>query len=612
MSRYLNRKNIVSCFAFERHFRSNCAFFIEKQLSCITFQSQRFDIEETTKRIMQSNDHDEYIDYSCSTSLERLARDVETRLRAWHVDQGSDRHVSVHSKTTNSVLEEDRHRVALIRSDSIVWALSFHLLSSQRIACQINLELCLWDAPKSRWMALHSENSDEHDHLPFSLQRVAAAGIDLPLDSMENFSNVFGIGQHITLAPVNPEQIPDDLLVHLYQSILQRHEKSRTSQDVLKSVLSGWLQSALNIAASFCNCCFPIIGIWGSYNPSRASCEAILPPVVHTTPVLSISPTWIHALDGKTVGPHLPKGRQITPHCNERQMPPIVSGQVRSNDCMASFWCTSLDREKKWLDDIRWTTWGSVLLNHCRQNADDTVQLWAARHIYSWYKPATTKSQSFLAGLGDRFRDVQSWREQPPDSLPREPVESYRHESRLTALRLLDRFSGSSGTNPSWGPRDDPIGSMHAIFTWNSPSPFSSSKRRDMPVSRDRIPLVTLPLKTRSSVTREDRLEMERSIEQSVLDKNRPTTFHLKVFYDAETSEASLAATQRCVLAAVIRASTLPRETLLTHLITESVISNWDVEAGNRIAHSVAVRASVDNSTKALGKWNLTRAWSSK
>lgn len=582
---------------------------------------------------MQSNANDEYIDYSCSTSLERLARDVETRLRAWHVDQGSDRHVSVNQKTpkvlsssdhvseTSSInsavlgsqaqLEEDRHRVALIRSDCIVWALSFHLVSGQRISCQIQLELSLWDGPRSRWMShqekkkKNNDDDSEEDRLPFSLHRVAAAGFDLPLDTMENFSNVFGIGQHITLAPVNPDQIPDDLLAHLYLSVLHRHEKTRTCQGVLSSILSGWLQTALNIAASFCNCCFPVIGVWGLYNPSRSSSEAMLPPVVHTTPVLSISPPWIHSIaaSGRNMEQYIPRGWKV-PHCNGHTMPPFVSGQLRSHDCSATFWCTSLDAEKKWVDDIQWTTWGSMLFNHCRrkENAADTVQLWAARHIYSWYKPGSKKSQGFLAGLGDRFRENRSWREHPPDLHPREPIESYRHESRMTALRLLERFSGCSDTNPSWGPSDDPVGSMHAILTWNSPSPFSNAQSRDSSGPRDRIPLVTLPLKTRSTLTREDRIEMEKSVEQSVLDKNRPTIFHLKAFYDLETSEASLAATQRCVLAALIRASTLPRETLLSHLITESVISNWDVEAGNRIAHSVAVRASVDDSTKALGK----------
>ena len=39
---------------------------------------------------------DEYIDYSCSTPLERLSRDVETMLRSWYIIEGSDRHVSFH------------------------------------------------------------------------------------------------------------------------------------------------------------------------------------------------------------------------------------------------------------------------------------------------------------------------------------------------------------------------------------------------------------------------------------------------------------------------------------------------------------------------------------
>lgn len=45
---------------------------------------------------------DEYIDYSCSTPLERLSRDVETLLRAWHIIEGSDRHVSFHRKPSTS------------------------------------------------------------------------------------------------------------------------------------------------------------------------------------------------------------------------------------------------------------------------------------------------------------------------------------------------------------------------------------------------------------------------------------------------------------------------------------------------------------------------------
>jgi hypothetical protein len=43
----------------------------------------------------------EYTDYSCSTSLERLSRDIESVLRKWHLEE-SDRHVSSSSSSSNN------------------------------------------------------------------------------------------------------------------------------------------------------------------------------------------------------------------------------------------------------------------------------------------------------------------------------------------------------------------------------------------------------------------------------------------------------------------------------------------------------------------------------
>jgi len=45
---------------------------------------------------------EEYIDYSCSTPLERLARDIETIFRKWHVHE-TDRHVSSSSSSSSFV-----------------------------------------------------------------------------------------------------------------------------------------------------------------------------------------------------------------------------------------------------------------------------------------------------------------------------------------------------------------------------------------------------------------------------------------------------------------------------------------------------------------------------
>ena len=53
--------------------------------------------------------NDEYIDYSCSTPLERLSRDVQSLLRGWHIISGSDRHVSFNRKQRFSSSPLKRH-----------------------------------------------------------------------------------------------------------------------------------------------------------------------------------------------------------------------------------------------------------------------------------------------------------------------------------------------------------------------------------------------------------------------------------------------------------------------------------------------------------------------
>ena len=53
---------------------------------------------------------EEYIDYSCSTPLERLSRDVETLLRSWHIVEGSDRHVSFHQNQNQNNNQNNNQR----------------------------------------------------------------------------------------------------------------------------------------------------------------------------------------------------------------------------------------------------------------------------------------------------------------------------------------------------------------------------------------------------------------------------------------------------------------------------------------------------------------------
>jgi hypothetical protein len=242
--------------------------------------------------------HDEYTDYSCSTSIERLARDVETVLRSWHVDGGSDRHISVSSSsssfqtTSNSsskhhaalLSHSSASSVNLIRSGQLAWNVSFYRQDGTRISSQMDVDLSLWDGPRRQ---LDNEATSK-DLLPFSIRRSTWVD-EMPLDIFANFSTLFGIGQHLTLTPVNPDQLPDaDLIEHLSESVWQRHHRSVTAVPAVATVLSSWLQTALNLAATASHCCIPCFGIWGHYQPQVNS----------SLQNGNVFPLWLMALQG--------------------------------------------------------------------------------------------------------------------------------------------------------------------------------------------------------------------------------------------------------------------------------------------------------------------------
>ena len=211
-----------------------------------------------------SHAHDEYIDYSCSTSVERLARDVETTLRKWHVADGSDRHVSFASSSSSSShggsrvasrrtsasgvadadapdgssdrmdvdtinnniapdWDADNGAVRLIRSEDVTLA-SFPLpsplhegdhpqrmqqsgyggASSDRL--DVALTLSLWDGPPRRVGGPTGDGDDEISPplppLPLSLMdRYDLSGGVMPPSITSDLCALLGIGQHITLTP---------------------------------------------------------------------------------------------------------------------------------------------------------------------------------------------------------------------------------------------------------------------------------------------------------------------------------------------------------------------------------------------------------------------------
>jgi hypothetical protein len=82
----------------------------------------------------QQHKEEEYTDYSCSTAVERLSRDIESLLRSWHIHNGCDRHFSVSTNPKG---------LALLRAERLVFVASL----PDRQSLRLELELALWDGP---------------------------------------------------------------------------------------------------------------------------------------------------------------------------------------------------------------------------------------------------------------------------------------------------------------------------------------------------------------------------------------------------------------------------------------------------------------------------------
>jgi hypothetical protein len=555
-----------------------------------------------------SSSIDEYTDYSCSTSVERLARDVETLLRSWHVVDGSDRHVSISSQTpllaSKSTSLSDVH---LIRSDQLVWHISYTLQDGRRMSCQMDLELALWDGP--------SRNDDDkarNSHLPYSLCRPDTFA-EMPLDLFSNFSSLFGIGQHISLTPVNTDLLPPQVQDFLSANILTRHDTATTAVPVLASVLSGWLQTALNVAATASHCCLPVFGVWGRYQPPQQLQQQQLQQrgavLDQDQPMDTDVPPWIQASQKLTLSSSQTtsaqygrrRGRQPVDQKNGQFIPPLLTGQLFAEDSTTTFWCSVLPAASDTTStnndaaapEPRLSAWGSLLLGHC--DCDTSVSVWGARHVFVWSKPdRKNKNKSFHFNNLNYDFDPNEWRMKSNGLHPsgsENDMTRYRLECGQFALRLLEEAIGATAKDPLWGPPEDPVSSIHATLTWSGNADEHGKVQ----------PLLALPLKARSKrISSSDWQEMEEGIEGVILDPSRPTKFTMQTRYDHEMAQASLATHQRCVLAALIRTATLPTETLMCHLSDEFVIENWDSAAGNVIASALADEAGASMATHSL------------
>ena len=563
--------------------------------------------------------HDEYTDYSCSTSIERLARDVETILRKWHLS-GSDRHIAFSDKEhtkgdrtnqplgpdlrensdeeqnqnagssngvsgsiildlgtdketnhlaastkpshlTTKTLNRERSIVQLIRNHPVDWTVS---LTGDVGKVTLLLNLDLWDGPCD----------DNESDLPKSLRRVPLG--TMPIDLFSDLSTAFGIGQHLTLSLKKDQELTDAVVWTLGGSLVQRHDSNLTPW-VATAILSNILQTSLQCALSAMSCNIPAFGIWGSYNPASFDSSQLRNSFRDHAPLL---PDWIQEWNTPnrkrtSIFRLLSDGDSV----NQFIVPPILKSTMLCET--TQFWMSVMPTRV--ITTSRLTAWGDLLLYH---SSTQNVMLVGAKHLYICKKPNSTK-----------LREISEWRQGLESTVDvhgatkSKVVSMYQEECRQYAMSLLERFSGASLSDPLWGPVDDPINFVNIIVRWDPKTTDDGFES-----------LLSMPLKIRSEkdMTMADWAEMEDAVESSVLNPLQPSSFEINTVYDPDTSLANLAASLRLLLAALIRTAVLPATTMMHQLTDEAELDAFSNEHVDAVTETLVNRAGVGVVTRHL------------
>ena len=260
---------------------------------------------------------------------------------------------------------------------------------------------------------------------------------------------------------------------------------------------------------------------------------------------------------------------------------------------------------------FKWNIWGDVLQQHLAAPSFSSpqlsvVHLCQAKHTYVWKKqrPSIRSGSMIWHALSGTMNEqynnrqmIREWRSQnlwgqPPshdidDPIVAESMCDYINHCQQYVLRLIEQALGrhDEDDEPIWGPNDDPIDSVMVQLEWSSPPTH---------------PLLTLPLQSRHDMSATDWEEMVDATESAILDPYRAQNPCLGVQYDPDVTHATLTTTQRCVLAALIRTATLPKETLVSQLYDAHTIRLWDSKAGNRSAALLCKKSNVDKATRSL------------
>ncbi len=544
---------------------------------------------------------EEYIDYSCSTPLERAARDVESILRSWHICDGSDRHVSSGAAD-----------LVLLKSCTV--SISNFIIPKQTLKkYSWNLELRLWDGPTKTITTTTTANS----HVPLSLRQCHGNSSSMPKNITSSLSSLLGIGQHLTLTPTIDSSISsvEEGIMELLLGPSMQHAGRNAPYDNANAnvtlcattihTLSSYLQSILNIAISSAQCCIPAFGLWSPHYPNTSTnSNSTSLPWMHT--IMNV-PTWLnHAgyyfqlaadtspcriftnetsnVEYYKINHSAWKGskreRKLVLNYKQEQelyLPSLLTGYCCSSSTVgASFaihvvppgiafptHCTTLN------------SLGHLLLQNCPLStytttpipspttSYGTVAVSCARHFYHWsklFEKDIIQSTSFEEN--DTWTQLQTHNLEWRKCLLNVPKKEndYINCCIQHILRLL-YFAAHSNPfveeeEPMWGPVDDPLDTIALSVTWMNP-------------------LLSLPLRIRShhSLTSHDVLEMENTLLSNLFNPlYTEEQVDLSVKVDDQAACTSLSATNRSLLASLIRTATLDPDTLLQHLTKSSVL----------------------------------------
>ncbi len=162
----------------------------------------------------------------------------------------------------------------------------------------------------------------------------------------------------------------------------------------------------------------------------------------------------------------------------------------------------------------------------------------------------------------------------------------YRRKCREYAMKLLYRVSclaksqktqrmcvSKKSLEPFWGPTSDPIAMISATVTWKGGEGNEKNHNHESLIKS--VPLLTLPLRIRSQKTMssQDILEMENTILSTIFNPLSvpQSDFVVNISLDSDAACTTLSASNRCLLASLIRTCTLESDTLIAH-ITKSTI----------------------------------------